>query len=69
MFVICFFFLFSLFNWRGSCFVAGVGFRRSRKILVGRPSFFVGACRGERGEGFGACCREEKGGLKKETPV
>lgn len=77
MFVICFFFLslqFSLFNWRGSCFVAGFGFRRSGRILVGRRSFFVGACRGERGEVFGACCREEKeeeekGGQKKERPV
>lgn len=38
----------SLFNWRGSCFVAGFGFHRSRRILIGRRSFFVGACRGER---------------------
>lgn len=51
----------------------GFGFRRSRRILVGRRSFFVGECRGERegerGEVFGACRREEKGRQKKETPV
>lgn len=64
-----FFSVFSLFNWRGSCFVAGFGFRRSRGILVSRPFIFVGACRGKRGEVFGACRKEEKGGQKKETPV
>lgn len=59
IFDVCNFFLslFSLFNWRGSCFVAGFGFRRSRRILVSRRSFFVGAC------------RREKGGQKKERPV
>lgn len=51
MFVICFFFLFSLFNGEGAVIVEGFGSRRSRRILVGRRSFFVGACR-----------REEKGG-------
>lgn len=74
IFDVCNFFLslFSLFNWRGSCFVAGFGFRRSRRILVGRRSFFCwrmsGGERG-RGEVFGACRRKEKGGQKKETPV
>lgn len=72
IFDVCNFFLslFSLFNWRGSCFVAGFGFRRSRKILVGRPLFCWRMSGGrERGEVFGACRRKEKGGLKKETPV
>lgn len=62
--------VFSLFNWRGSCFVAGFDFRRSRKILVGRRSFFRRCMSGEgRGEVFGTYRREEKGGQKKETPV
>lgn len=66
-----FFSVFSLFNWRGSWFVAGFGFRRSRRILVGRPSFFLLAYVGgrERGEVFGACRKEEKGGQKKEKSV
>lgn len=42
-----FFSVFSLFNWKGSCFVEGFGFRRSRGILVGCPFIFVGVCRGE----------------------
>lgn len=59
-----FFSVFSLFNWRGSCFVAGFGFRRSRGILVGRASFFLLAHVGERRRE-----EEEKGGQKKERPV
>lgn len=47
----------------------GFGSRRSRGILVGHRSSFVGACRGEgeRGEVFGACRRKEKGGQEREA--
>lgn len=43
-----FFFLFSLSSiGEGAVIVAGFGSRRSRRILVGRLSFFVGVCPGE----------------------
>lgn len=48
-----FFFFFSLSSiGEGAVIVAGFGFRRSREILVGRASFFVGACRGKGEEKF-----------------
>lgn len=72
MFVIYFFFLFSLSSiGEGAVIVAGFGSRRSREILVGRLSFLCWRMSGERerGEVFGACRRKEKGGQKKERSV